>query len=400
MTTTTVIYNHRGRASKDGLAPVEIRVIIERRAYYLNTGVKVKKSQFKFGMVVNHAQAVELNQRVAILLGRVEHELNVSIEHGCKVDITKLRKLVFHEKIFLEPSKAFLDWLDEQVPMLNIAPGTRKHYSTLLTVLHEYGKLEEWGDLTPEALYKFDSWLHQRTKPLSDADRKAKKKPEKIGDAGVYKYHKCLKAMLNRAVLFGELEANPYDKLRGQFRRGEKENVEYLTEEEMAAFLRLSPMSGTQMRVARDLFVVQMYSGLSFSDLLSFDFTKYKKVGEEYRYIGTRVKTGVSFVGQLLPPVVEVLERYNWHLPRLNNADYNHALKALGMAAGISTPLHSHLARHTFATYMLRNGVRIEHVSRMLGHTNITQTQRYAKVLAESLHEDFSRIARKMEANG
>jgi site-specific recombinase XerD len=70
------------------------------------------------------------------------------------------------------------------------------------------------------------------------------------------------------------------------------------------------------------------------------------------------------------------------------------------MAAGISTPLHSHLARHTFATYMLRNGVRIEHVSRMLGHTNITQTQRYAKVLAESLHEDFSRIARQMAANG
>jgi site-specific recombinase XerD len=64
--------------------------------------------------------------------------------------------------------------------------------------------------------------------------------------------------------------------------------------------------------------------------------------------------------------------------------------------AGISTPLHSHLARHTFATYMLRNGAKIENVSRMLGHTNITQTQRYAKVLAESVHEDFDRVAEKM----
>ena len=41
---------------------------------------------------------------------------------------------------------------------------------------------------------------------------------------------------------------------------------------------------------------------------------------------------------------------------------------------------------------MLRNGVKIENVSRMLGHTNITQTQRYAKVLAESVHEDFDRV--------
>ena len=63
---------------------------------------------------------------------------------------------------------------------------------------------------------------------------------------------------------------------------------------------------------------------------------------------------------------------------------------------GIKTRLHSHLARHTFATWMLKNGVKIENVARMLGHTNITQTQRYAKVLAESVHEDFDMVAEKM----
>ena len=67
-------------------------------------------------------------------------------------------------------------------------------------------------------------------------------------------------------------------------------------------------------------------------------------------------------------------------------------LKMLGMAAGITTRLHSHLARHTFATRMLRWGVKIENVSKMLGHTNITQTQKYAKVLAQSVHEDFAKV--------
>jgi site-specific recombinase XerD len=59
--------------------------------------------------------------------------------------------------------------------------------------------------------------------------------------------------------------------------------------------------------------------------------------------------------------------------------------------------MHSHLARHTFATFMLANGAKIENVSRMLGHTNITQTQRYAKVLAQSVHDDFDRIGRKLK---
>ena len=105
-----------------------------------------------------------------------------------------------------------------------------------------------------------------------------------------------------------------------------------------------------------------------------------------------RIKTGVPFVCQLLPPAVEVLEKYGWKVPRIDAADYNHMLKAVGAMAHISTRMHSHLARHTFATYMLRHGVRIENVSKMLGHTNITQTQRYAKVLAESVHEDYERI--------
>ena len=51
-----------------------------------------------------------------------------------------------------------------------------------------------------------------------------------LSDAAIYNYHKCLKALLNRALSFGKIDANPYDRLKGKFKRGEKENVEYLTE--------------------------------------------------------------------------------------------------------------------------------------------------------------------------
>ena len=108
------------------------------------------------------------------------------------------------------------------------------------------------------------------------------------------------------------------------------------------------------------------------------------------------MKTGVAYVSQLLPPVVEVLEKYGWKVPRISNQKYNAALKIIGGALGINTPLHSHLGRHTFATWMLRNGAKVENVKAMLGHKKIEQTMRYAKVVAASVHEDFDRVAAKM----
>ena len=155
--------------------------------------------------------------------------------------------------------------------------------------------------------------------------------------------------------------------------------------------------SGSTLDVVHDLFIFQMYTGLSFSDMQTFDANDYKWDGKAWKHVGERIKTGVPYVSQLLPPAVKVLEKYGWEIPQLSNADYNRHLKSLGQMAGIKTRLHSHLARHTFATWMLRNGASIENVSKMLGHTNITQTQRYAKVQAQAVYDDFNRVAATME---
>jgi site-specific recombinase XerD len=114
-------------------------------------------------------------------------------------------------------------------------------------------------------------------------------------------------------------------------------------------------------------------------------------------HVGQRVKTGVAYVSVLLPQAVEVLERYGMQVPKVNNVQYNESLKVIQRALGIRTRLHSHLARHTFATRALAMGVKIENVSAMLGHTNITQTQRYAKVLAQSVKDEFDMMAEKMK---
>jgi site-specific recombinase XerD len=98
----------------------------------------------------------------------------------------------------------------------------------------------------------------------------------------------------------------------------------------------------------------------------------------------------------LLPPVVDVLKRNGWKVPRMNNQRYNQMLKVIGMVIGVER-LHSHMARHSFATWMLSQGAKIENVSRMLGHTTVKQTERYAKVLAKDVYDDFDMVAEKLK---
>jgi integrase len=274
--------------------------------------------------------------------------------------------------------------------MLNLAPKTKNRYMILYDRIVEFGMFKTWDDVNADNLYEFDAWLHQR----QSQDGRGM-----ISDAGVYNYHKCFKALLNRAMRIGVIEANPYNRLRGEFKRGDQESFEYLTEDEMKAFEALRPVPGTVAAKARDLFVFQMYTGLSYSDAQAFNIRNYKLVDGRWRYNGKRIKTGVPYISELLPPVIDVLERNGWKVPKIENGSYNKILKVLGMAAGIQTRFHSHLARHTFATWVLSKHVDIQNVAKMLGQKDIKTTQRYAKVLAESVHDDFERLGREFDVS-
>ena len=396
MITTKLIFDRRKTASRTREGYVEVRVTIDRMTKYISTGVRVYKNEWAADRVVNRKDAKALNDRLAIIFEKVYQAVTESVKQSVKLDTESVKQAVWQFVESQSDEPTFVSWCEKQIPLLGVSDGTAKHYKPLITKLTEYGKMNKWQDLTVENIANFDAWLHQQTKPLSDARRKAGAKPEKLSDSGIYNYHKCLKALLHRALSFGKIDANPYDRLKGKFKRGERENPEYLNEDEMKRFEAIILPQGSELDVVHDLFIFQMYTGLPYSDMQAFDASDYKYDGEAWKRVGKRIKTGVPYVSQLLPPAVKVLEKYGWEIPQLSNADYNRHLKALGQMAGIKTRLHSHLARHTFATWMLSHNIPIEHVSKMLGHTNITQTQRYAKVLAQSVYDDFSKVAAKM----
>ena len=386
MITTKIVFDRKKRAKKDGHGTIEIRVTVARHTYYISTGVRVREREWKAGMVVNRPDAHSLNERLGVIYEKVCASANDCIRQGKPISTEAIKRDVWGVNEAMSDDPLFLEWVEKQIEVLTVAYGTKKQYRTLLHRLTEFGKMAKWADVTAENIVEFDAWLHQRRKKSGEA----------IIDAAVFKYHRNLKALLNRAVTFEKIDRNPYELLKGKFKRGDKENVEYLTESEMKRFEALDVSSDLTMQISKDIFTFQMYTGLSYSDAMAFDFSQYRQENGKWINTGERIKTGVPFVSSLLPPAVAVLEKYDFKIPQIENHVYNRALKALGVMAQIPIPLHSHLARHTFATWMLRNGAKIENVSRMLGHTNIRQTQRYAKVLAESVHEDYDKVERKM----
>ena len=399
MITLSLVYDHRGRTQKGEEGPVEVRVTVNRKPYYIITGVRVTKNRFVAGTIKDTRDTNDadiLNNRLKAVTAFVEQEVNKCLDERKEIDVADIRRKVWSLGVAQDggDDTSLIDWIKERAKLLSVSKSTRMKYYTLCNKMLEYGKITRWHDLSVEAIYNFDTWLHQQDVHLSENQLNAGMEPRKMGDTGVSAYHKSLRAMLNRALKMGKIHANPYDRLRGEFKHRMRETTEYLTEEQMQKILDLTPVPGSNVDMARDLFIFQMYTGLAYVDTQKFDATKYKLVNGKWKFIGERVKTGVPYVSMLLPPVVEVLKKYDWHVPIMSNQKYNLMLKSIGMCIGVEQ-LHSHMGRHTFGTWMLSQGAKIENVSRMMGHTNITQTQRYAKVQAKEVYDDYDMVAEK-----
>lgn len=106
--------------------------------------------------------------------------------------------------------------------------------------------------------------------------------------------------------------------------------------------------------------------------------------------ISQRTKTNNHYYTPILPNAEAVLLKYGDRLPRLSNQKYNIHLHAIEGIVGISKPMTSHIARHSFATLMLSHDIPVAVVSRMLGHKDVGVTQIYAKVTSDKI-EDATR---------
>lgn len=407
MIKTNIIFNHRGRFGKDGTAPVEVRVTVNRRAYYINTGVSVRAREWKFGRVANREDENTLNERIKIMLDRVDGLINDHMKAGTEADIDfdevrrlakspdkRTKRSIYNgdTQSMMEDTEDMTVWMKEQIPMLDVARGTKNHYKVSVSALIESGSMRKWSEISVENVHRFDAYLHTLQVHRTDAEIKARKPVKYISQATVRNYHKDIKALLGRALKFGLITANPYDRMKGEIKRGDHETVEFLTDDERVRIEGLTMTDGSMLATVRDMFLFQCYTGMAYSDMMRFSLEKCQRDGKNLTYSAPRVKTGVVFYIRVLPKALAIAEKYGGRFPNIADQTCNSNLKTIATATGITKRLTTHVGRHTFATWALRSGVPIDRVSKMLGHRRITQTQRYAKLLAEDVYGEFEKL--------
>ena len=395
--TIAIVFDHRNRTPKGQTGPVELRITNHRKSTYVSTGIRVRKTELVNGEIVDHPNSDELNSLLAAYAKRALQLAAEAVNAGKGIDPKWIRSQLTVSNPGKDSSTDFFEWVEKQIPLLPIKDSTRRNYDVLLSVWQQYGQMMSWKDFTPDGIIAFDQWLHTRTKRVGKRPGSSTQQ-RRITDAATYNYHRRLKSLANRAVLLGVINANPYDRLRGLLATGDKTaaGIAYLSLSEAKAVESLHPQLGSTMQKARDLFVFQLHTGISYADTQDFNLEDYKLIGGHYVNIGHRHKNNAQYITQLTDECLDIVRRNGGTLPSLEIQTYDKCLKKIGIAAGITKPLHSHLARHTFATLMLAAGASIENVQHMLGHASITMTQRYAKVLPESVLKDFNQAAAKL----
>ena len=354
-----------------GMVDVRLYDMQTKQMCYVATGVKVFPQQWQNDAVCNRLDAYDLNLTLQEQLRRAR-----SYADKCRelVNSDARKAIVGDDNAGASAGGDFLKFVLERIESRPASKGTKKHYVVFYKDIKSWGKIRQFWDVDLQHIQEYDDYLHSKYD----------------NDGTIYNYHKHLKAIVNDAVLAGKLEQNPYVKMRGKIARSKKLKVEYLTEEEKTRLERLEV--APDLRRWLDMFIVGMNTGLAFQDMLAFSLDKCKtaslSTGKVLFYEAKRVKTGVRFTIAVSQMVQEIMQRYGGQFPKCENQSYNKALKIIGGIAGITTPMHSHLARSTFATWMLSHGVQIQNVARMLGHTKLEQTLEYAAVLQEDVLTD------------
>jgi site-specific recombinase XerD len=278
--------------------------------------------------------------------------------------------------------------------------GTLKNYFTTRRYVEEYLKahLKTSDVFLSQLNYRFLTEFERFMKAYVPKDQK---KP--CGQNTIMKHIERLRKVVNMAIKNDWLDRDPFQKFQPSFI---KSNRQFLTADELAA-IEQKEFKILRLQHAKDMFVFSCYTGLAYIDV--YELTpKNLSLGIDGGYwINTcRHKTDIPVRVPLLPPAMAIIEKYKNNprvletgklLPVYANQLLNNYLKEIADFCGIEKPLSFHIARHTFATTVtLTNGVPIETVSKLLGHTSIKTTQIYAKVIEQKVSEDMYVLRSKL----
>lgn len=384
-----------------GLTPIYLRLTVDNKRieYSISRRIEPKfwntKSQKVMG---TNREAVEINNHI----DNLKHKLykihqrcmdeNNLISARSMMNLLKGggKKVRFILEVFKEHN--------ERTDLLagkNISVSTAKRYWTcydhVKQFIEEEYRLEDYKlrDIDYRFITKFEFFL---------------KTTRKCNHNSALKYINNFKKIIRIALANQWMDRDPFYNYKVQFEAVERE---YLTAEEIE-ILYTKELHFDRLKVVKDMFVFSCYTGLAYSDVEKLSKSNITIGIDGKQWINIkRTKTNTRSSIPLLPIAKEILNRYAYDpkvikserlIPVFSNQKSNAYLKEIAMLCGITKPLTTHLARHTFATTVtLTNGVPIETVSKMLGHKSLRTTQHYAKIVDRKVSDDMKILEEKLK---
>jgi integrase len=387
------------KIDQTGEAPLFLRIIKDRKTKFLTLGVKLKLSEWDEGkqrIKKNHKNSERMNAFISTKVAEAQGE--VADLSRKKKDVTARR---LKDAIMGKKPENYFEYVYGRLDKLktSLKYGVWQNYDSYTKKLEKFVGSKEllFEDITVSFLNDYKAWMinTRNNNPTTVA----------------YTF-RIMRKFTKEAISDGAAPASafPYDKI---VLTAPDPVKHFLTKAQVEELMKLPMRETTNAKIYRDMFVFCCFAGgLRFSDVLELTWENY--VEAENRIVKTIRKSGRSHNFKIGSIATEILQIYK--TPDAKQTDYifpilaaeaeyaghghshfliksnlsrcaNLQLHKLGKELKLPFTLTFHASRHTFATNALKNGMRIEYVSKLMDHASIGITQMYAKIVNEDLDE-------------
>lgn len=373
--TFKLVFNKQGKLNKNGTGLIEIECRQGVKRKYFTTKTYVKKNQFVRGMVVNHELADDYNYYLFNL--KLEYE-KIELDYfrkGISITLDMLKSAV---KEHSAPNAKLIDFGSEVVNSSSRKEHTKDSYKTLFNNLQKFKKDISLSDIDYNFIVKYNNWL----------------KEQGIMHNTIVGRLRNLKAILNEAKRRKLITENPFDNFKIPSMTNKKG---YLTRGDIKKLENVE-LTNRENKV-RNAFLFAVYTGLRFSDIVTLKNENIVNKWLKKKMIKTEINIELPLEDLFDGKALELLNNYksieSFSKSISANGTSNKILKEIARKAQLSKIPTFHMARHTFATILLEDGVPVTTVQKLLGHTKLTTTMIYSEVSENTIKKDIKKSLRK-----
>ncbi len=388
-----IFYTKKTKGSPE-LPAIYARITVDGRRSELSTGKTIPTSIWNSAagkILGNSMQAKTVNAMLNSIQLRVFNCYNELLtQHSVITSEALKKKFLGIGETKMTIVQVFREHNDQMEKLIgkSFSKGTWERYETSLRHTIEFMqwkyKVSDMNvrEINPSFVSNYEFWL--RTE-------------RKCGNNSTVKYLKNFQKIINICIANDWISKNPFKNFKAKLT---PVVPDFLKEADLEA-IRNKKFKSERLAAVRDIFLFSCFTGLAYIDVKNLTRDKIVVGIDGERWIKiNRTKTSIEAKIPILPIAGEIIDRYSNHpkcvnentvLPVLSNQKMNEYLKEISAVCDLETDITFHTARHTFATTVtLNNGVPLETVSKMLGHTNVRMTQHYAKVLDRKISDDMA----------